>query len=65
MSKKNEAIDLSSIKDVADFFNHWNDIRPIAVKASKKQKLSCAERKTLSWLITLADRITERDIFGC
>jgi hypothetical protein len=52
----------TDIRDVADFLLRWAEFRPPAQAASLADALPEDQRKVLSWLIQLADRVGESDV---
>lgn len=49
-------------RDLIDFYQRWADFRPAVMRLADRSDLSELERQTVTWLLFLADRISEHDI---
>lgn len=49
-------------RDLIDFYQRWSDFRPAVMRLADRSDLSALERQTITWLLFLADRISEHDI---
>jgi hypothetical protein len=48
--------------DLLDFYRRWPELRPTANSLLGRPDLPAEERRTLYWLIQLADRVSEHDL---
>lgn len=48
--------------DLIDFYQRWSDFRPVVAALANHSGLSVSERRTLHWLMQLADRVSEHDV---
>ena len=47
--------------DLIDFHLRWRQFRPFAMRAMESAS-NQADRQTIEWLITLADRVSQNDL---
>lgn len=60
MSEKSSIID--DVSDVVDFFLAWNNHRETVLKISEMDQLDSKQKKTLHWLVKMADRVSLTDL---
>ncbi|CTQ60790.1 hypothetical protein [Roseibium album] len=60
MSEKSSIID--DVSDVVDFFLAWNNHRETVLKISEMDQLDSEQKKTLRWLVKMADRVSLTDL---
>ncbi|WP_103225060.1 hypothetical protein [Roseibium marinum] len=60
MSAKSTNID--DVADIVDFFLAWNYHRQTVIQICEIGDLSEQQKKTLSWLVKMADRVSLSDL---
>lgn len=50
------------MSDVVDFFLAWNNHRETVLKISEMDQLDSEQKKTLHWLVKMADRVSLTDL---
>lgn len=60
LSERNAIID--DVTDIVDFFLAWNSHRETVLQISRMGHLSDAQKKTLFWLVQMADRVSLADL---
>jgi hypothetical protein len=48
--------------DLIDFFRRWPEFRPMVEALANRSGLSVSERRTVRWLMELADRVSAHDL---
>jgi hypothetical protein len=48
--------------DLIDFYRRWPEFRPMVEALAGRSGLSVSERRTVRWLMELADRVSEHDL---
>lgn len=60
LTEKSSLID--DVTDVVDFFLAWNTHRQTILKITEIDTLDTEQKKTLNWLVKMADRISLTDL---
>ena len=60
MTEKSSIID--DVTDVVHFFLSWNNHRETVLKISEMDQLDSEQKKTLHWLVKMADRVSLTDL---
>ena len=50
------------IEDLVDFYNRWPELRPVAMRVQKDNRLGPGERDILNWMILMIDRVGPADL---
>ena len=60
MTEKSSIID--DVTDIVDFFLAWKSHRETVLKISEMDQLDSNQKKTLHWLVKMADRVSLTDL---
>ncbi|MCX2721317.1 hypothetical protein [Roseibium salinum] len=60
MAERNTSID--DVNDIVDFFLAWHTHRETVLQISRMDQLNDVQKRTLFWLVQMADRVSLADL---